>query len=148
MARQPDYACAVIEDGRGWLLLQLRPAEARYAAGQLTCFGGKREPGEDDLACLRRELVEELGWAPPALEPCCELCKGEHSIARFFRGIAVGPPRCLEADQLAISAPLSALPALPVSPWHALVLAAILQGRTRVDLAVAHPDPAAERRPR
>ena len=43
--------------------------------------GGKRDPGEDDLTCLRRELDEELGvgliaprvWreivAPAALEP-------------------------------------------------------------------------------
>ena len=32
----------------------------QVAAGALTCFGGKREPGESPLACVVRELREEL----------------------------------------------------------------------------------------
>ena len=37
------------------------PRRAQVAASHLTCFGGKREAGEAPLACLVRELKEELG---------------------------------------------------------------------------------------
>jgi 8-oxo-dGTP diphosphatase len=68
-------AVAAIADRR--LLL----VSKRVAPDVFYLPGGKREPGEDDLTCLRRELAEELGvevvapraWreivAPAALEP-------------------------------------------------------------------------------
>jgi len=47
---------AVIRDGEGKLLTVRKRGTARFMLP-----GGKREPGEDDLAALRRELAEELG---------------------------------------------------------------------------------------
>ncbi len=82
---RPDYACAIITDRRGWLLLELRPPSARFAAGLLTCFGGRREAGEDAPTALERELEEELGWTPAVAEPACDLWQGSWFIARFFR---------------------------------------------------------------
>lgn len=133
----PEYACAIISDDRGRLLLQLRPAGARHAPDQLTCFGGRREGDEDDAACLRRELAEELAWAPPAISPACELWDGTRFIARFFRAAWDGQPFTVEAGHVALWAPVAALPGLPVSPWHRRVLDALSAGGSRVDLGGA-----------
>jgi 8-oxo-dGTP pyrophosphatase MutT (NUDIX family) len=133
---EPEYACAVIEDDRRRLLLQLRPATARHAAGLLTCFGGRREDGEDADACVRRELAEELHWQPTTLTPCCELWKGPRFIARFYRTTFTGGELRTEPGHHAVWAPWSALPGLPVSPWHAAVFAALIAQHDRVDLAL------------
>jgi len=136
----PDYACAVIADARGWLILQLRPQSAKIAALHITCFGGRRENGESALDCLRRELDEEIGWRPPAATPCCELWRGRRFIARFYAvqhpDALIHPQRQLrvEAGQVAIAAPWAALPGLPLSPWHRAVLMALRQGETRVEI--------------
>ncbi len=82
---EPDYACAIIADRRDWLLLELRPPGVRFAAGMLTCFGGRREAGEDALTTLKRELDEELGWTPADAGSACDLWQGTWFIARFFR---------------------------------------------------------------
>jgi 8-oxo-dGTP diphosphatase len=47
---------AVIRDATGWLLTVRKRGTARFMLA-----GGKRDPGEDDLAALARELREELG---------------------------------------------------------------------------------------
>src|SRR3954471_1581064 len=72
-------AAAVVRDRR--LLL----VSKRQAPGVFYLPGGKRDVGETDLACLQRELTEELGvsavdpvpWrevvAPAALDPGQEL---------------------------------------------------------------------------
>ncbi len=131
----PEYACAIITRPDGWLLLQVRPATARHAPGQLTCFGGAREPGETDYSCLIRELQEELGWVPPALEPVCDLRQGSRFIARFFRcRMPHGETLRTEPEQVPLWTPAAALPGLPVSPWHRAVLAAVARGVTVVDL--------------
>ena len=148
MATLPEYACAVIEDGVGRLLLQLRPQDARVAADQLTCFGGRREGDEDAITCLVRELGEELDWAPQGTTPCCDLWRGERFIARFFRAHWDGRPLRTEPGHAAVWVPWPALPALPISPWHAAVLAAVTRGTARVDLAVAPAVPPADPRPR
>ena len=44
--------------------VEVRDKLAVRAPGQLTCFGGKREPGEDPLHCIRRECKEEMNWVP------------------------------------------------------------------------------------
>jgi 8-oxo-dGTP pyrophosphatase MutT (NUDIX family) len=138
---EPEYACALIADARGWWLLQLRPGDKPLAPGQLTCFGGRLEPGETAVAGLRRELDEELGWCPRELIPAVDLRDDERFIARFFRGTLDVPLARLrtEPGDRAILAPPLALPALPVSPWHRLVLDAARDGRALVDLARPAP---------
>ncbi len=49
---------AVIRDGEGRLLTVRKRGTSRFMLP-----GGKREPGEDDLTALARELREELGVA-------------------------------------------------------------------------------------
>jgi len=148
MPELPEYACAVIEDEHGRLLLQLRPATARLAPDQLTCFGGRREADEDDRTCLARELAEELGWTPAAAHPCCELWRGSCFVARFFRARWDRRPLRTEPGHTALWAPWPALPGLPLSPWHAAVLAAVAAGRAEVNLSVAPAASPADHRPR
>lgn len=117
-------------------MLQLRPARARHAANQLTCFGGRREEGEEASACLERELHEELGWKPHSAQPCCELWKSTRLVARFYRVQPQVEARELtvEADFVLIATPWSCLPGLPISPWHRLVLAGMARGLSRVSV--------------
>lgn len=47
---------ALVEDAQGRVLTVRKRGTTRFMLP-----GGKREPGEDDLTALRRELAEELG---------------------------------------------------------------------------------------
>jgi 8-oxo-dGTP pyrophosphatase MutT (NUDIX family) len=135
MDGQPEYACALISDHVGRLLLQLRPSTSHHAPSQLTCFGGRRESDEDAVGCLRRELDEELGWVPFSATTACDLRRGPRWIARFFAcTLPRGTTLRVEAGSLAVPVPWRALPGLPVSPWHQAVLAAIAAGSASVDL--------------
>jgi 8-oxo-dGTP diphosphatase len=51
-----EVVAALIRDADGRLLTVRKVGTAAYMLP-----GGKREPGEDDLAALARELAEELG---------------------------------------------------------------------------------------
>lgn len=53
-------AAAVIEDGRGFVLVARRKPGGRLA-GRWEFPGGKLEPGEAAPDALRREILEELG---------------------------------------------------------------------------------------
>ncbi len=131
----PEYCCAVIEDARGWLLLQLRPATARHAPDLLTCFGGRREAGETCDRCLVRELTEELDWTPERHAPVCDLWSGRRWIARFSRIAYTAGSLRTEPGHLSLWAPWPALPGLPISPWHRTVFAAITAGAARTEIA-------------
>ena len=54
-----QVVCGLIEDG-GRLLACRRPP-GKHLGGLWEFPGGKREPGEEPLATLKRELKEELG---------------------------------------------------------------------------------------
>lgn len=56
MTRAIEIVAAVIRDHRGHVL-----TVRKRATGAFMLPGGKREPGEDDLAALARELREEIG---------------------------------------------------------------------------------------
>ena len=133
----PDYACAIIRGHDGRRLLQLRPLGARHAGGQLTCFGGAREPRESAETCLMRELHEELGWRPTDLRVACDLRQGTRHIARFFScSMAAATPLRTEPGHVALWVSTPTLSALPLSPWHRAVLEAVDQGRSVVELPV------------
>lgn len=52
--------CAVLENGRGEVLLAQRPAH-KHLGGKWEFAGGKVEPGEDPAQAVAREIREELG---------------------------------------------------------------------------------------
>jgi 8-oxo-dGTP pyrophosphatase MutT (NUDIX family) len=134
----PDYVCAILSLPDGRLLLERRPDGIRNAPGQLTCFGGRREAGETPEAALRRELDEELGWQPEAIEAQVELFVGTRRVAWFYAArvdVALDRLRT-EPDREAVPVDAGTLdPAL--SSWHRHVLRAWQRGERRVDL----PDP-------
>ncbi len=132
----PQYACAILEDAEGRLLLESRPSDARLAAGRLTCFGGRREAAETPEECLRRELREELSWGPRTLEKRVALRVGGELMAWFYHATLD-----VDIDQLCVAPGFAALLVsrqelsdLPVSPWHEAALGAWLIGRTEVEL--------------
>jgi 8-oxo-dGTP pyrophosphatase MutT (NUDIX family) len=133
---EPEYVCALITDPRAWLLWQVRPAASRHAPGQLTCFGGRREDGENAEAALRRELAEELAWQPTHLTPAAELWKGPRFIARFYHAPCTQPTFTTEPGHHAVWAPPAALPGLPISPWHRAVLDALAAGHCRAEVPI------------
>lgn len=138
MVPLPQYVCAILEDGDGRLLLEARPEDARLAAGQLTCFGGRREAGETPEQCLRRELREELNWEPGSIEKRVELWVAGHLMAWFYHVILDKPVDQLsvpEGHQALLISPHE-LTDLPLSPWHAAVLDAWFAGRMLVKVDV------------
>ena len=56
-----DFACTLLVDGRGWVLLQERDEHAEIAPGRWAASGGHVEPGEEFLEAAVRELAEETG---------------------------------------------------------------------------------------
>ncbi len=132
----PEYVCAILEDANGRLLLESRPENAALAPGRLTCFGGRRELGESPETSLRRELREELAWEPRALEKKVELWVADRLVAWFYQAaLDVGiEDLCVAPDRKALLISPAALKDMPLSPWHAAVLSAWLEGRSTVRL--------------
>jgi len=79
------FSCAILRRGDK-VLAEVRGADAQAAASKLTCYGGKREKGENSVQCVVRELHEELGWAPDHIpdEPACSLLVDGYLIAHFY----------------------------------------------------------------
>ncbi len=90
-----EIAVAVIED-RGRFLIARRPDHV-VLGGYWEFPGGKRQPGEPLLACLAREVREEIGVeiaAPELLDRV--VCDYPHGVVdiRFFRcRLESGTPR-------------------------------------------------------
>lgn len=136
MPNWPKYACAILEDAEGRLVLESRPDDARLAAGRLTCFGGRREAAESPEECLRRELREELSWEPRTLEKRVALWVARELVAWFYHAeLNVSTEHLrVEPGCKALLVSRLELSNLPVSPWHAAALSAWLEGRTIVEL--------------
>jgi 8-oxo-dGTP pyrophosphatase MutT (NUDIX family) len=112
-------------------------SDAAVAPLRLTCWGGKREPGEGAHACIVRECREELGGGgePTSLERVCDLFVDGRLVAWFYEG---GGPVCpAEAAQLAFEEGRGGAWVQAgdprISPWHATVLAAWARGEPRAD---------------
>lgn len=65
-----DFACTLLVDRRGWILLQERDEHAPIAPERWAASGGHVEPGESFLEAAVRELREETGLevAPETLQ--------------------------------------------------------------------------------
>ncbi|GBF72545.1 NUDIX hydrolase [Paenibacillus sp. 598K] len=72
-----EVAAAIIEDEDGRVLIARRAA-GKSQAGMWEFPGGKLEPGESPEACLRRELLEEMGIE---IEPYAYFGTNEHAYA-------------------------------------------------------------------
>ncbi len=67
--QRPEVAIAILhQDGK--FLMQLRDDLPNILyPGHWALFGGHLEPDESSDAAIRRELLEEIGYTPPALAP-------------------------------------------------------------------------------
>lgn len=121
----PDYCCVVLRHGEAFVL-ERRPAHKAHAPGRLTCFGGRREAGEDPAACLARELREEIGESPPFGEPRWALCVGGQLIAWFWEGTLTGPVEAREPGVSLVYLLPTELDHPDLSTWHRPILAAAI----------------------
>ncbi len=133
-AHWPEYCCAILRDAEGRYLLERRPPDAKNAPGQLTCFGGKRNPGEHPDRCIRREIWEELGWRVGALrlELCVKLLGADgRVVAWFYRGAGPGPGVTLQTLPGVVCVRLreTDLDSAALSGWHRAALVAEREGK-------------------
>ncbi|KRA58565.1 NUDIX hydrolase [Caulobacter sp. Root655] len=122
-----DIVTAVIRDNTGLMLVVRKRGTTRFMKP-----GGKREPGEDDLTALARELDEELGCrlvsatrlgdfeAPAANEPGFTV-----RAATYLAEVEGAIEARAEIDELAWIDP-AAPGARPLAPLMLKVLAALL----------------------
>jgi 8-oxo-dGTP diphosphatase len=126
-----SVVAALIRDEDGRVLLVRKRGTAVFMQP-----GGKRDPGESDIAALARELVEELGCRvaessarPLGVFECAAANEPDHRVRAAVYAVDVeGPvvPRA-EIDQVVWVDP-RALPDLPLAPLtrdHVLPLADI-----------------------
>ena len=130
MNAQPRFCCAVLIDSKGRHVLERRPLTEADAPGLLTCFGGTRHDDEDPQLCLRRELVEELGFVAGDLTLVLVLHtpKGQ---AWFYllEGPEEGTVPALEPGYEAVWMEETAmLSASDLSDWHRAAFLAIAAG--------------------
>lgn len=89
-----EVAIAILHQGDQFLL-QLRDdiPTIRYP-GHWGFFGGHIEPGENADIAMRRELIEEIGYAPPHLE-LFRRTEDDHAIRHFYQAPLTVSPKDL-----------------------------------------------------
>jgi 8-oxo-dGTP diphosphatase len=98
MRQKPEVAIAILHQNDQFLL-QLRDDIPGIAyPGHWGFFGGHLDPGETPAEAVRRELLEEISYAPPQLEffLCMET---EQSIRHVFYGPLLVPVTDLELHE-------------------------------------------------
>jgi 8-oxo-dGTP pyrophosphatase MutT (NUDIX family) len=137
----PDYCCAILRNPSGLYLMEKRPVfEADPQRPRITCFGGTRHDNEHPDDCIRRELLEELGWTinPSALEFRLRLTGTRNNqpreIAWFYRTAAPSDESALtlEPGVEALWLTFEQTQELSVSAWHRVALAAERAGERLV----------------
>lgn len=83
------------DDGR-YLMQHRDDLPGIFFPGFWGCFGGAVEPGESPERAIRRELAEELGWAPGAVAPFATLgldfsFAGHGVLPRHFFTVPIRP---------------------------------------------------------
>ncbi|MEL6139407.1 MAG: NUDIX domain-containing protein, partial [Cyanobacteria bacterium J06628_6] len=63
-----EVAIAILHQGNHFLLQLRDDIPGIFYPGHWGFFGGHIEPGEDADQGVRRELLEEIGYAPPQLD--------------------------------------------------------------------------------
>ena len=104
-APQPNTPAfhVLVFDAQGRLFLQKRTLTKDIQPGKWdTSVGGHLRPGEAPEAGARREMQEELGVAPPALEFLYQYLwqsTRETELVRTYRAIHAGP-FALQAEEI------------------------------------------------
>ncbi len=113
-----DVAVGILVKPNGDVLLGQRP-EGKPYAGYWEFPGGKVEPGEDILAALKREFMEELGITVLSGKPwCCVEHVYPHAHVRLYFYLIYeweGEPQSLEGQAFAWQGALAVEPLLPAT---------------------------------
>lgn len=123
----------ILVDEVGRYIMERRPPEEALRTGGLTCLGGGRLADEHPDDCLRRELMEEIGWAPVAIERVATLTVGTRRIAWFYKAKYTGAtPVHREAGYAIELITVEDTTGERVSHWHRAVFSGIQQGETEI----------------
>lgn len=98
MLKKPEVAIAILHQNNQFLM-QLRDDIPGIAfPGHWGFFGGHLDPGETPATAIHRELLEEIGYAPPQLDFFLSM-ETDQSIRHVFHGPLLMPVAELELNE-------------------------------------------------